>query len=176
MLNKRFLPIGIQSFEKLRKNNYVYVDKTPFVYDLAQTCSPYFLSRPRRFGKSLFLSTLKAYFEGKKELFTGLALEKLEKDWIEYPVIYFNFAQDGYSTDESLNANLNYILSNYEEKYGIEKKEERFSNRFEQIIKKANEVTGHQVVILIDEYDKPILDALYTEYEEKTEQSCGNFM
>ena len=175
MLNKRFLPIGIQSFEKLRKNNYVYVDKTPFVYDLAQTCSPYFLSRPRRFGKSLFLSTMKAYFEGKKELFTGLALEKLEKDWIEYPVIYFNFAQDGYSTDESLNANLNYILSNYEEKYGIEKKEERFSNRFEQIIKKANEITGRQVVILIDEYDKPILDALYTEYEEKNRTILREF-
>ena len=175
MLNKRFLPIGIQSFEKLRKNNYVYVDKTQFVYDLAQTWSPYFLSRPRRFGKSLFISTLEAYFLGKKELFTGLALEKLEKDWIEYPVIYFNFAQDGYSTDESLNANLNYMLSKYEEKYGIEKKEERFANRFEQIIQKANEITGRQVVILIDEYDKPILDALYTEYEEKNRTILRDF-
>ena len=175
MLNKRFLPIGIQSFEKLRKNNYVYVDKTQFVYDLAQTWSPYFLSRPRRFGKSLFISTLEAYFSGKKELFTGLALERLEKDWIEYPVIYFNFAQDGYSTDESLNANLNYMLSKYEEKYGIEKKEERFANRFEQIIQKANEITGRQVVILIDEYDKPILDALYTEYEEKNRTILRDF-
>ena len=175
MLNKRFLPIGIQSFEKLRKNNCVYVDKTPFVYDLAQTCSPYFLSRPRRFGKSLFISTLEAYFLGKKELFTGLALEKLEKDWIEYPVINFNFAQDGYSTDESLNANLNYMLSKYEEKYGIKEKEERFANRFEQIIQKANEITGRQAVILIDEYDKPILDALYTEYEEKNRTILRDF-
>ena len=106
----RKLPIGIQSFENLREDGYIYVDKTQYVYNLVHTGKVYFLSRPRRFGKSLFLTTLKAYFEGKKELFTGLALGKLEKDWIEYPVIYFNFAQDGYSTDESLNAKLNYIL------------------------------------------------------------------
>ena len=175
MVNKRFLPIGIQTFSEIRSRNAVYADKTAFVYKLATEGKPYFLSRPRRFGKSLFVSTLEAYFSGKKELFTGLALERLEKDWIEYPVIYFNFAQDGYSTDESLNANLNYMLSKYEEKYGIEKKEERFANRFEQIIQKANEITGRQVVILIDEYDKPILDALYTEYEEKNRTILRDF-
>ena len=169
------MPIGIQSFEKLRKNNCVYVDKTPFVYDLAQTCSPYFLSRPRRFGKSLFISTLEAYFLGKKELFTGLALEKLEKDWIEYPVIYLNFAQTGFSTDEKLKNVLDFTLSKYEEKYNIEKKIDDFALRFTEIIQKANEVTGRQAVILIDEYDKPILDALYTEYEEKNRTILRDF-
>ena len=87
----RKLPIGIQDFEKLRTNNYLYVDKTQYVYLLAQTSSPYFLGRPRRFGKSLFLSTLKAYFEGKKELFEGLKIAELEKDWIKYPVLYTVF-------------------------------------------------------------------------------------
>ena len=169
------MPIGIQSFEKLRTSNCLYVDKTQFVYDLAQTYSPYFLSRPRRFGKSLLLSTMKAYFEGKKELFTGLAIEKLEKDLIEYPVIYLNFSQDGFSTDESLKSNLNYTLSKYEEKYAIEKKAERFANRLRDIIQKANEITGKKVVILIDEYDKPILDALYTEYEEKNRTILRDF-
>ncbi len=174
-MNKRNLPIGIQSFEKLRKANCLYVDKTPFVYDLAQTWSPYFLSRPRRFGKSLLLSTMKAYFEGKKELFTGLALEKLEKDWIEYPVIYLNFSQTGFSTDENLKAVLNSFLSEYEEKYQITEKETVFALRFRNIIRKANEITGRQAVILIDEYDKPILDALYTEYEEKNRTILRDF-
>ena len=174
-MNKRNLPIGIQSFEKLRESNCLYVDKTQFVYDLAQTYSPYFLSRPRRFGKSLLVSTMKAYFEGKKELFTGLALEKLEKDWIEYPIVYLNFSQDGFSTDESLKSNLNSTLSEYEEKYQIINKEDRFALRLKKIIQKANEITGKKVVILIDEYDKPILDALYTEYEEKNRTILRDF-
>ena len=169
------MPIGIQSFEKLRTSNCLYVDKTQFVYDLAQTYSPYFLSRPRRFGKSLLLSTMKAYFEGKKELFTGLAIEKLEKDWIEYPVIYLNFSISGFSTDEKLNAAINSTLSEYEEKYKIEKKELEFALRLKDIIQKANEITGKKVVILIDEYDKPILDALYTEYEEKNRTILRDF-
>ena len=174
-MNKRNLPIGIQSFEKLRESNCLYVDKTQFVYDLAQTYSPYFLSRPRRFGKSLLVSTMKAYFEGKKELFTGLALEKLEKDWIEYPIVYLNFSQDGFSTDESLKSNLNSTLSEYEEKYQIINKEDRFALRLKKIIQKANEITGKKVVVLIDEYDKPILDALYTEYEEKNRTILRDF-
>ena len=174
-MDKRNLPIGIQSFEKLRESNCLYVDKTQFVYDLAQTYSPYFLSRPRRFGKSLLVSTMKAYFEGKKELFTGLALEKLEKDWIEYPIVYLNFSQDGFSTDESLKSNLNSTLSEYEEKYQIINKEDRFALRLKKIIQKANEITGKKVVVLIDEYDKPILDALYTEYEEKNRTILRDF-
>ena len=122
MANGRFLPIGIQTFSDIRSRNAVYADKTAFVYKLATEGKPYFLSRPRRFGKSLFISTLEAYFLGKKELFTGLALEKLEKDWIEYPVIYLNFSQTGFSTDEKLKNVLDFILSDYEEKYHIEKK------------------------------------------------------
>ena len=175
MAQGRFLPIGIQSFEKLRTSNCLYVDKTQFVYDLAQTYTPYFLSRPRRFGKSLLVSTLEAYFLGKKELFTGLAIENLEKDWIEYPVVYLNFSQTGFSTDENLKAVLNSFLSEYEEKYQITQKESVFALRFRNIIRQANEITGKKVVILIDEYDKPILDALYTEYEEKNRTILRDF-
>ncbi len=175
MAQGRFLPIGIQTFSEIRARNAVYADKTAFVYKLATEGKPYFLSRPRRFGKSLFISTLEAYFLGKKELFTGLALEKLEKDWIEYPVIYLNFSQAGLSTDEKLKNVLDFILSTYEEKYHIEKKINDFAIRFTKIIQKANEITGRQVVILIDEYDKPILDALYTEYEEKNRTILRDF-
>ena len=175
MAQGRFLPIGIQTFSDIRERNAVYVDKTAFVYKLATEGKPYFLSRPRRFGKSLLVSTLEAYFLGKKELFTGLALEKLEKDWIEYPVVYLNFSISGFSTDEKLNAALNSTLSEYEEKYKIEKKELEFALRLKKIIKKANEITGKKVVVLIDEYDKPILDALYTEYEEKNRTILRDF-
>ncbi len=169
------MPIGIQTFSDIRERNAVYVDKTAFVYKLATEGQSYFLSRPHRFGKSLLLSTMKAYFEGKKELFTGLAIEKLEKDWIEYPVIYLNFSISGFSTDEKLNAALNSTLSKYEEKYKIMKVAESFAIRLSDIIQKANEITGKKVVILIDEYDKPILDALYTEYEEKNRTILRDF-
>ncbi len=169
------MPIGIQTFSDIRERNAVYVDKTAFVYKLATEGKPYFLSRPRRFGKSLLVSTLEAYFLGKKELFTGLALEKLEKDWIEYPVVYLNFSISGFSTDEKLNAAINSTLSKYEEKYKITKVAESFAIRLSDIIQKANEITGKKVVILIDEYDKPILDALYTEYEEKNRTILRDF-
>ena len=175
MAQGRFLPIGIQTFSDIRERNAVYVDKTAFVYKLATEGKPYFLSRPRRFGKSLLVSTLEAYFLGKKELFTGLAIEKLEKDWIEYPVVYLNFSISGFSTDEKLNAALNSTLSKYEEKYKITKVAESFAIRLSDIIQKANEITGKKVVILIDEYDKPILDALYTEYEEKNRTILRDF-
>ena len=115
MQNIRKLPIGIQSFEDLRKNNYIYIDKTEFVYNLVHSGKVYFLSRPRRFGKSLFLSTLKAYFEGKKELFNGLKIEQLEKDnpnaWKAYPVIYLNFAQNSFSKEVSLEKTINFLHS-----------------------------------------------------------------
>ena len=123
MQNIRKLPIGIQSFEDLRANNYLYVDKTEFVYNLVHTGKVYFLSRPRRFGKSLFISTLKAYFEGKKELFSGLKIEELEKDnpdaWKSYPVIYLNFAQNNFSKENFLNECINLQLEEYEKKYDI---------------------------------------------------------
>ena len=175
MAQGRFLPIGIQTFSDIRERNAVYVDKTAFVYKLATEGQSYFLSRPHRFGKSLLISTLEAYFLGKKELFTGLALEKLEKDWIEYPIIYLNFSQTNFPTNENLKTFLDSFLSEYEEKYHIEKKINDFALRFSQIIQKTNEITGKKVVILIDEYDKPILDTIYTEYEKQNHEILSSF-
>ena len=174
-MNERFLPIGIQDFEKLRNDNYIYVDKTALIYQLARTSSPYFLSRPRRFGKSLLLSTMEAYFLGKKELFKGLALEKLEKNWIEYPVIKISFGLNSYENNDRLKARLKSIVEENESKFKIEKQSEDPAERFANIIHSVTNQTGKQVVILIDEYDKPILDALYTEYEEPNRQELRSF-
>ena len=174
-MEERYLPIGIQDFEKLRKGNYVYVDKTQFIYELTRTSTPYFLSRPRRFGKSLLLSTLEYFFLGKKDLFKGLAIEKLEKDWTEYPVLKISFGADNYPDIESLKSAINFQLSKYEETYNIEVSDERCAPRLNKIITSIYEQTGKQVVILIDEYDKPILDALYTEYEEQNRQELRSF-
>ncbi len=159
----RKLPIGIQSFESLRRDDYIYIDKTEFVYSLVHSGKVYFLSRPRRFGKSLFLTTLKAYFEGKKELFKGLKIEELEKDnpdaWKAYPVIYLNFAQDSFSSNGALEDCLNLQLKKYEAIYGILETENRFAGRFINIVQTARKKTGLPVAVLIDEYDKPLLDA-----------------
>ena len=165
----RKLPIGIQSFESLRNEGYIYIDKTEFVYSLVHTGKVYFLSRPRRFGKSLFLSTLKAYFEGKKELFAGLKIETLEKDnpdaWQTYPVIYLNFAQNSFSKKISLEKTINLQLEEYEKKYGIQNNltdpldSTNFAGRFINIVQTAQKKTGLPTVVLIDEYDKPLLDA-----------------
>lgn len=174
-MTERFLPIGIQDFEKLRNDNYIYVDKTALIYQLARTSSPYFLSRPRRFGKSLLLSTMEAYFLGKKELFKGLALEKLEKNWIEYPVIKISFGAGSYETKEKLLSMIDFTLTKNEEKYNISSKSTNPAVRLNLLISKLYEQTGKQVVILIDEYDKPILDALYTEYEESNRQELRGF-
>ncbi len=163
----RKLPIGIQDFEVLRKNGYLYVDKTSYVYQLVQEGKPYFLSRPRRFGKSLFLSTLEAYFLGKKELFKGLEIEKYEKEWIEYPVIKISFEGNEYETTEKLLQKIDSILNKYEKKFEIENNNQNYAIRFSTLIRSIYEKTGKQVVILIDEYDKPIQDAIFTEYEEK---------
>ncbi len=171
----RKLPIGIQDFEKLRRGNYLYVDKTNFVYELASLSTPFFLSRPRRFGKSLLLSTLEAYFLGKKDLFKGLAIENLEKDWIQYPVIKISFGADNYPDLNCLISLENSVLSEYEKKYDVAVSDSRAAPRLKNIIKSACEKTGKQVVILIDEYDKPILDALYTEYEEQNRQELRSF-
>lgn len=174
-MNQRFLPIGIQDFEKLRNGNYIYADKTSLIYQLTRTATPYFLSRPRRFGKSLLLSTMEAYFLGKKELFKGLALEKLEKDWTEYPVIKISFGADNYPDLASLKSALNLQLSKYEKTYNIQVEDNRFAPRLNNIITNVSEQTDKKVVILIDEYDKPILDALYTEYEEPNRQELRSF-
>lgn len=174
-MEPRFLPIGIQDFEDLRKRRCIYVDKTDRIYKLATEGKPYFLSRPRRFGKSLLLSTMEAYFLGKKELFTGLALEKLEKDWVEYPVLKISFGRGSYETKDKLLSVSDAILNEYERHFGIEKKSDNPSVRLSDLIMTASEQTGKQVAILIDEYDKPILDALYTEYEEQNRQELRNF-
>jgi len=174
-MEERFLPIGIQDFEKLRRGGYVYVDKTEFVYKLARLSTPFFLSRPRRFGKSLLLSTMEYYFLGKKELFKGLEIEKLEKDWIEYPVIKISFGRSSYETRDNLLAVIDSILVENEKKLGVAKTSDNSSVRLDNLIQLAYEKTGKQVVILIDEYDKPILDALYTEYEEQNRQELRAF-
>ena len=174
-MNERYLPIGIQDFEDLRNRGCIYVDKTALIYKLATEGKPYFLSRPRRFGKSLMLSTMESYFLGKKELFKGLAMEKLEKDWTEYPVLKISFGVNTYENNERLKARLNSIVSENEKLYEIEKLSENPAERFANIIRTVSEKFNKKVVILIDEYDKPILDALYTEYEEQNRQELRSF-
>lgn len=157
--NFRRYPIGIQNFEQLREDNYVYVDKTALIYKLANTNTTYFLSRPRRFGKSLLVSTLESYFQGKKELFKGLAMEALEKEWTVFPVLHLDFSVSKYTTSDKLSAVINRQLLLWENVYGIEEGESTLSLRFEGIIRRAYEQTGKKVVVLIDEYDSPMLDS-----------------
>jgi len=165
----RKLPIGIQSFEKLRRDGYLYIDKTPFLWRLIQVSSPYFLSRPRRFGKSLFLSTLAAYFRGQKELFKDLYLEKAEEEqaaqegreaWQEYPVLYLDFNTENYNDEKSMHTILHTHLVQWEKQYESDTSEQTFSSRFKGIIQRAYQKTGKQVVILVDEYDKPLLQTM----------------
>ena len=174
----RKLPVGIQSFEKLRRDGYLYVDKTAFVRQLIQSSNPYFLSRPRRFGKSLFLSTLEAYFLGQKELFKGLYLEKAEEEqaefeqraaWEAYPVLYLDFNTGNYIESDELGMNLNGHLCKWEKLYGVEPSEQNFALRFAGVITRACQQTGKQVVILVDEYDKPLLQTMGVN-EELNEQ------
>ena len=152
-------PIGIQSFETLIRGGYVYVDKTELIYNLAQehVC---FLSRPRRFGKSMLLSSLEAYFLGKKELFLGLAMEKLEKDWDVYPVFHIDFAHGNFRGRNSLTNILNTYLDNWERIYGKDEVRIELGDRFQYVLEQAYKKTGKKAVVLIDEYDKPLLDVL----------------
>ena len=154
------LPIGIQDFEKLRKENYLYVDKTALMHRLVSTGSYYFLSRPRRFGKSLLISTLKAYFLGKKDLFEGLAVEQLEQKWTVHPVLHLDLNTAKYKEPGKLNMVLNNALSQWEEIYGARPNEADFGMRFEGIIQRAYDKTGELVVVLVDEYDKPLLETI----------------
>jgi hypothetical protein len=163
MLPTRKLPIGIQDFEDLRTNNYLYVDKTAYLYHLASMGKPYFLGRPRRFGKSLFLSTLKAYFLGKKELFDGLAIAGKEKDWTEYPVFYLDLNVEGYTDINSLYTALDTNLFRLEDVWGCREKETSPASRLSGLILRAYEKTGRKVVVLIDEYDKPLVNTLDNE-------------
>ena len=163
MEQMRKLPIGIQTFEEIRKENYLYVDKTAMVYQLANVGKPYFLSRPRRFGKSLLISTFEAYFQGWKDLFEGLALANLETEWERYPVLHLDLNAKKYETSDDLAAMLNQYLEKWEQKYGNEKRNRSSEERFAYIIEQAYIQTGKQVVVLIDEYDKPLLQAILDE-------------
>lgn len=157
----RKLPIGIQDFERLRTEDFLYVDKTDQVYQLAATGVAYFLSRPRRFGKSLLLSTFKAYFEGKKELFEGLAINELETEWKEHPVMHLDLNAEKYESAEHLDAILELHLHTWETLYGINPGASTFSGRFMSVIENAYKRTGRGVVVLIDEYDKPLLQTFH---------------
>ena len=150
-------PIGVQDFEDLRRKSFVYVDKTRQIYEIVTHGKYYFLGRPRRFGKSLLLSTIEAYFLGKKELFNGLAIEKLEREWTEYPVLHLDLNTGKYDSVRSLHDEFNRHLEKWEAEFGDHFKDRKPSERFLQVIEQAYIKTGLQVVVLVDEYDKPLL-------------------
>ena len=160
MEQMRKQPIGIQTFEEIRKDGYLYVDKTAWAYQIANIGKPYFLIRPRRFGKSLLLSTFEAYFSGRKDLFQGLAIENLETRWETYPIFHLDLNARKYETVADLTAMLNQYLESWESKYGTEKQDRSPEERFAYVIEQACVQTGKQVVVLIDEYDKPLLQAV----------------
>lgn len=153
-------PVGIQSFSNLIENGYLYVDKTQFIHEMITTGKYYFLSRPRRFGKSLLMSTIEALFQGKRQLFEGLAISHTDWLWREHEVIHIDFNGDNYQDKGTVNAVINGLLSKFENKYGITDHAETFGLRFKDIIQAAYYKNGNGVVVLIDEYDKPILDVL----------------
>ena len=159
----KIYPVGIQSFEKIREGGYCYIDKTSLIYSLVKSGQYYFLSRPRRFGKSLLISTLEAYFLGKKELFKGLAMEGLEKDWTTHPVLHLDLNTQKYDTPEALNNVLEENLNYWESLYGASESEIGVARRFNGIIRRAAEKAGQKVVVLVDEYDKPMLQAIGNE-------------
>ena len=170
----RKLPIGIQDFEKLRENNFVYVDKTAYIYHLVKNEVPCFLSRPRRFGKSLLISTIEAYFLGKKELFEGLAISELEKSnpeaWQAYPVLKFSLAAGEYTKSDGLKDALVFSLARFEKAYALAKPTENsLASRFKQDLISAVEKTGKKVVVLVDEYDNPLLKNLGGNAEQAEE-------
>lgn len=156
-------PIGIQNFEKIRTEDFFYVDKTAEIYKLAKEGRYYFLSRPRRFGKSLLVSTMEAYFSGRKELFSGLAIEKLEAEWKQHPVLHLDLSGVSYTDESVLERVLSDKLAKWETLYGAVNTSDILGLRFKEVIEAAYNKTGNQVAILIDEYDKPIIDNLGNE-------------
>ncbi len=164
MQQRQLYPIGIQTFSEIRGKGYLYIDKTEYVYRMTHSDSKYvFLSRPRRFGKSLLASTLHAYFEGRKELFAGLAIEKLEAEWTRYPVLHFDMSMAKHVDKERLEQMLSVQLYRYEETYGKVNEEVTLNDRFSGLIRRVHHQTGKQVVVLIDEYDAPLLDVIHEE-------------
>ena len=172
-------PIGIQNFGEVRRDGYAYVDKTALMYKLVSEGKYYFLSRPRRFGKSLFLSTLEAYFDGQKELFEGLAVSRLETEWLRHPILHLDLNTEKYDTKEALENKLESFLTLWEGKYHVPNGNQRsLGIRFEDLIRNIFEKTDRRVVILVDEYDKPMLqaignDALQTEYRNTLKAFYG---
>ena len=163
LVTGRKLPIGIQTFEDIRNDGYLYVDKTALMWTIANIGKPFFLSRPRRFGKGLLISTFEVYFKGRRELFTGLAVEELEKKWEEHPVLHLDLNARKYTTPADLDAILNQHLERWEAVYGEEKRDRASEERFAYVIRRASEQTGKGVVVLVDEYDKPLLQAIQNE-------------
>ena len=150
-MGNKIYPIGIQNFESLRLDGYFYIDKTALIYQLVKSGRYYFLSRPRRFGKSLLISTLEAYFQGKKELFDGLAVASLEKNWIEYPVLHLDFSGRAYNEMDVVTKTLDDALRKWEKEYGSENRSDIPGIRFGNVIEAAYRKSGRQVVILVDE-------------------------
>ncbi len=161
-------PIGVQSFEKLRTDEYIYVDKTELIHKLVSNGSYYFLGRPRRFGKSLLISTIEAYFRGKRELFRGLAIDSLTDDWEPRPVIHIDLNASKYSDEDDLNEIISEQLRPLEDEYGIDREGLSISTRFAQLVKKARSATGRKVAILVDEYDKPLISTVRNEVLQDT--------
>ena len=155
-------PIGIQDFESIIRDGYVYVDKTDLIYRMATEGKVYFLSRPRRFGKSLLVSTLKYYFQGRKDLFQGLAIDSMEKEWAEYPVFHLSFGGDSFTAEGALEARIEKFLADKETLYGKNPHSKTTGDRFKDLLKAAHRKCGRRAVVLIDEYDKPLLDVLDT--------------
>ena len=159
---QKLYPIGIQTFSEIQEGNYLYIDKTEYVYRMTHSSSKYmFLSRPRRFGKSLLTSTLHSYFSGRKELFHGLAIEKLEKEWIEYPVLHFDFSMAKHVDKEGLESLLDFMLAEHERMFSVDTVSENANLRLTNLIKRIYEQTGKKVAVLIDEYDAPLLDVVH---------------
>lgn len=157
------LPVGIQTFSEIRESDMLYIDKTEYIYKMVNLSKYIFLSRPRRFGKSLLLSTLQSYFEGRKELFSGLAIEHLEKEWKQHPVLRFDLSSGKHTEKDSLERYLLYLLESNERLFGITSDKTDLNIRLKELITKVHEKTGQKVVVLIDEYDAPLLDVLHEE-------------
>ena len=174
---RRIYPVGVQDFASVRNRKFTYIDKTQYIVKLMESESTYvFLSRPRRFGKSLFVSTLKSYFEGRKELFEGLAIAEYEKEWTEYPVLHFDFSDIKEVDREGLIRNLNYKLCDYEKIYGVEQKDIDPNRRLGVLIKSAYEKTGEKVVVLFDEYDSPLIETMHDrDYLDQLRTEMKNF-
>lgn len=172
---ERKLPIGIQSFESIWRDGYLYVDKTAYVYKLAHEGKPYFLSRPRRFGKSLLVSTLKAYFEGKRDFFHGLAIERLEGNgpdaWQARPVFHLDFNGADYTRKGGLESKLEVLMRALEEEWGNDYSDLPSASRFQGLLGLAHKKSGHRVAVLIDEYDKPLLEAMHDSALEESNRA-----